>query len=216
MSDINGWYSAYCPHCGNKAPQSMRRFHECAIGEEELVVYYAAVCSTCSEPLLYSQGPLTRTYGSMPGPQQFFPHALRLLWPKLGSLHESVPEPIRGKYEEAVGIKTRSPSAFASQIGVALERLCKERGASGNNLAGKLGDLNNRGILPNTLAEMAHSVRAFRNLGSHADDADEVTASDADAIDEFFRAVVEYVYVAPHRVQEVRNRLDRAGQLGET
>jgi hypothetical protein len=89
----------------------------------------------------------------------------------------------------------------------------KDQGASGANLASKLRDLETKGVLPRTLADVARSVRAFRNLGSHADDTDEVTGSDAAAIDDFFRAVVEYVDVAPYRVQEVQKRLNSAGPL---
>ncbi len=35
-----------------------------------------------------------------------------------------------------------------------------------------------------------------------------------DVIDEFFRAVVEYVYIAPHRVSEVRAQLAAAKAAG--
>jgi hypothetical protein len=47
------------------------------------------------------------------------------------------------------------------------------------------------------------------NIGSHAADI-AVDPSYVDTIDEFFRAVLEYVYVAPFKVAEVKASLDAA------
>lgn len=194
---------AYCPHCGNTAPQEFGPLFTCPGPEEdETIVCALTQCSTCEYVLLYEE---LRD-------DEFIELAdATLLWPEAGRLHNAVPEKVRESYQKAVRLKPIHPPAFANQIGVALERMCKDQGATGRSLADKLRDLRNREILPATLAEMTEKVRVFRNLGSHADDDDEVTPADADAIDEFFRAVVEYVYVAPHRVAEVKKRLDASG-----
>ena len=59
---------------------------------------------------------------------------------------------------------------------------------------------------------MTDILRMLGNIGSHAAD-ESVEPEYVDAIDEFFRAVVEYVYVAPYRVNEVRAQLDYARKL---
>jgi glutamate-1-semialdehyde aminotransferase len=123
---------------------------------------------------------------------------------------------VRRCYEEAAAIQRLAPNAFANQIRRALEALCRDRSAAGNTLAANLRDLAARGEIPAVLAEMTDILRLFGNIGSHADEAN-VEAGDVDAIDEFFRAVVEYVYVAPHRVSEVRARVEQVwGRHGGT
>jgi len=74
--------------------------------------------------------------------------------------------------------------------------------------------------VPAVLAEMTDLLCLLRNMGSH-DDELPVGPEYVDIIDEFFRAVVEYVYVAPYRVNDVRTQLEaarraaREGGLGD-
>ena len=207
---------AYCPHCGNTAPQDLSSVFLCiehaqqdvpsfpvrAAARKDARSYVMTQCCTCNHVLLYEA---KRDDGVVRLDKAV------LLWPEAGRLHNAIPEKVRDSYEKAARLKPIHPPAFANQIGVAMERLCKDQRAEGGTLAAKLRDLRAKHILPDILADMAEKVRAFRNLGSHADDDDEVTPADADAIDEFFRAVVEYVYVAPYRVAEVKKRLGASG-----
>ncbi len=56
------------------------------------------------------------------------------------------------------------------------------------------------------LAEMTEILRMLGNMGVHSSD-QEVKQEYATVIDEFFRAIVEYVYVAPAKVKDFQNRL---------
>jgi hypothetical protein len=56
---------------------------------------------------------------------------------------------------------------------------------------------------------MTTIIRTLGNIGSHASE-QEVGPEFVPAIDQFFRAVVEYVYVAPSRVDEVTAQLQAA------
>jgi hypothetical protein len=143
-----------------------------------------------------------------------------LLWPQNGRLHPSVPARVQRCYEEAAAIKRRAPNAFANQIGRALESLCEDRGATKRTLAENLRELADRREIPEVLVTMTDIIRMFRNLGSHAAE-ESVQPDDVDAIDDFFRAVIEYVYVAPFRVNEVQTRVSqlrnrRTGNSGAT
>jgi hypothetical protein len=49
--------------------------------------------------------------------------------------------------------------------------------------------------------------RVLGNVGAHAGD-QEVESYQVEALDQFFRAVVEYVYVAPSRLSRFREELE--------
>lgn len=55
---------------------------------------------------------------------------------------------------------------------------------------------------------MTDVIRLLGNSASH--DNVEIEASFADTIDEFFRAMLDYVYVRPFRVSEIRNKFELA------
>lgn len=134
------------------------------------------------------------------------------MWPQPGDLHPSVPESVRRIYSEASAIKSRAPNAFANQIRRSLEALCKDRGTNKRVLAQSLKELSSRGEIPPTLADMTDVLRQLGNIGSHAGD-QEIDPDYVDVIDDFFRAIVEYVYIAPHKVNEFKARLDYVSKL---
>jgi hypothetical protein len=205
-SKIN--HIAHCPHCGNTAPQRIVATYSCTENVNFPIFYVLVACATCQQATLYKDGSPNQP------PQEFFGgvwslKGKELCWPTFGTLHPSVPSTVQSCYEEAAAIKTRAPNAFANQIRRALEALCKDRGANKKSLAQNLQELCDRGELPPPLGMMTDILRILGNIGSHAAD-ESVGREYVDAIDEFFRAVVEYVYVAPHRVREVQAQLDYA------
>jgi hypothetical protein len=145
--------------------------------------------------------PLTTT------PDEQF-HLTKLLWPESGVSHESIPEKVSTIYEEAARIKNIAPNAFAVQIRRALEAVCEDRGAQKKVLQAMLKELSDRHEIPPVLAEMTDVLRLLGNIGAHAAD-QSVRPSQVYALDEFFRAVVEYVYIAPSKLKEFRERLEK-------
>jgi hypothetical protein len=184
----------FCPHCGNNAIQTLHAPALITYDNGTGTAHYLAKCSTCNEVLFYRQH--LRRNG-------FEPVLEDLVWPSSGTLHAAVPTRVRSIYQEAARIKGRAPNAFANQMGRALEAVCHDRGANKGVLAQKLKTLADNGDIPTTLAEMAMLIKDFRNIGSHDGDED-VESPDADVIDEFFRAVIEYVYVAPYKLNAVQ------------
>ena len=63
------------------------------------------------------------------------------------------------------------------------------------------------GILPSTLAEMTGLIREIGNVGVHIDKG-EVTIWDAELIDEFFKSVISYVYIAPAKIERLRKLME--------
>ena len=204
---------AFCPHCGNSAPQRLLQSHHCSetawfIWDEEdkdeehelEAVYFVATCETCQGLLLYA------AFDESTADEQF--HLTKLLWPASGVSHESIPERVATIYEEAARIKNLAPNAFAVQIRRALEAVCEDRGAQKKVLQVMLRELSDKGEIPRVLAEMTDVLRLLGNIGAHAAD-QSVRPSQVYALDEFFRAVVEYVYIAPSKLKVFRQRLAR-------
>lgn len=200
----------FCPHCGNRAPQRLIHTQEYlgksylmdgSLADDDLpCAYYVAVCETCNEILLYHEVDPS-------GDDKDF-HLTDLIWPDLGVLHIAVPKAVAGCYEEAARIKNLAPNAFAVQIRRALEALCDDRSAKKGNLVHRLQDLASQGEIPPILAEMTDVLRLLGNIGAHVADRS-VKPGHVNAIDGFFRAIIEYVYVAPSKLKRFRDTLDR-------
>ena len=90
-----------------------------------------------------------------------------------------------------------------------LEALCDDRGVKEHSLVKMLEELVKRGEIPETLAEMTTVLRLIGNAGAHHSDV-KVIVPMTWAMDEFFRAVVEYVYVAPSKLADFKEKLDKA------
>lgn len=66
--------------------------------------------------------------------------------------------------------------------------------------------LQERGDIPSTLAKMTDVLRTLGNTAAH-EAPDEITVPMTWAIDEFFRAIVEYVYIAPAKLETFQKRI---------
>jgi hypothetical protein len=127
-------------------------------------------------------------------------------YPEPTELPSSVPSNVRAVYREASGVKRLAPNAFAVLLRRALESICEDRGVKHGVLARRLQMLAERGEIPPLLAEVSDVVRILGNVGAHASDVS-VTPPDTWALDEFFRAIIEYVYVAPSKLEKYKVKL---------
>ena len=208
---------AFCPHCGNRAPQrhiyTQKYFDKGysmngTLSDDNLPsAYHVAVCETCNEILLYN------SFIDIVEDKDF--HRAKLIWPDPGVLHKSVPQTIAECYSEAARIKNLAPNAFAVQIRRALEALCDDRGAKKGNLQSRLQDLASRGEIPPVLAEMTDVLRLLGNIGAHAADQN-IKPGFVYVIDDFFRAIIEYVYVAPSKLKEFQDRMKSLKSMKDT
>jgi hypothetical protein len=191
----------FCPHCCNNSKQFLiveQPFEGKGWGVEDgeemetEESYYVYKCEICNQILVY---------------HQFFDHSLKLLFPNI-ELHDSVPLQVTKIYREAVRIKAIAPNAYAVQIRRALERICKDRGAANGSLAAQLKELGARGEIPSTLSEASDILRIIGNIGAHAGD-EEVHPLQVLAIEDFFLALVEYIYVSPAKIAEFKSSLKK-------
>ena len=170
-------------------------------------LYALAVCETCSSPLLYRFSEFRdQDEGRVSDPEKSDFQNARALWPVVTDLTDAVPTGVRRCYQEASRILQIAPTAYAVQIRRSLEALCEDRGAVKGPLNKRLRDLAFKNEIPKVLAEMSDIVRVLGNIGAHANE-HQISIYDAKIIDEFFRSIVEYVYEAPKRIQDFRQRL---------
>ncbi len=207
MTEIRG--VGYCPHCNNRATQRLihkqfyfERTWSAKDGSESEAPWstFVAVCETCHQILLYDNA------GDQMEEKDF--HLGDLIYPESGHLHISVPRMISVIYSEASRIKSIAPNAFAVQIRRALEALCEDRNAKKGILQNRLKDLADKGEIPPVLSEASDTLRILGNIGAHGL-GESVHPSQVYAIDDFFRAVIEYVYVAPGKLKDFREKLSK-------
>jgi hypothetical protein len=201
---------AYCTHCGNRAPQELihtQRYLERAWSYPEgkktkpsRWSMFVAVCDTCNQLLLYENA------GDQTVPEHF--DKCELVFPRPSRVSIAVPREIAAIYEEAIRIKELAPNAFAVQIRRALEALASDKGIKKGTLQVQLNQLVKNGDIPPNLARASDLLRTLGNVGAHAS-SQSVHPLLAHTIDEFFRAVIEYVYVAPKRLADFEEQMDR-------
>ena len=205
--------SEVCFHCANHVPLSRVAVHhgkelfEHIDGQrfEMDFEYHIYQCPTCSGITIYgdfTEYPNARDEAY----KRIYPQGSRLLPEshKIAS-RECVPEKIVKLYGQSWPLRHISPGAFAVQVRRALEFICDDQGAPGGTLFEKLKALVANKTFPGHFAEMTDLMRKVGNLGAHAGE-DEVDFGDAELLDEFFRFVVEYVYITPSRIQRLRQR----------
>jgi len=130
-----------------------------------------------------------------------------LAFPEI-SLDDSVPEHISKIYEEAIRIKNIAPNAFAVQIRKGLEAICKDRGTKKKYLTEQIKELAEKGEIPSNLVEASDVVRLIGNIGAHANN-QEVHPMQAFAINDFFKMLIEYIYVSPDRMMQFKASLGK-------
>ena len=205
--------TAFCPHCGNIAPHKLILMHlyddtawnvsdGTVVDDYCPAAYYVACCETCNQILMYHNW----AEGSEPELSHF--DTSYRVWPKSGKLHPSVPKKIADIYQEAARIKEIAPNSYAVQIRRALEAICEDRGAKKGTLFKRLAQLAEKGEVPPILVEVSGLLRLIGNIGAHAAEKS-VHPLFVETIDDFFRALIEYLYIAPSKVIEFRKRLDK-------
>jgi hypothetical protein len=207
-----------CYSCGNRTPHTElvsytapKLFDQ--FDDELLFESYrwsGLVCGTCSALSLFggfafTPNPLTGV--SAPPAERLYPIGPHLTPPPHSvSPSDPIPASVVSAYEASWPLRYLNPGAFANQIRRCLEFVCRDQEAQGNSLAAQLKDLVAEGILPADLARVADLLREVGNIASHAD-AKAIDLWDAELVDELFKTMIRYIYVAPAQVRRMRERL---------
>jgi uncharacterized protein DUF4145 len=205
-----------CFHCCNETQhtevtrRSARLLYEHIFGQRyiEDFEYYVYTCTTCGGLTLLGDFRHESPKEITDYPR-LYPAGPSLMPPShMLGIKDPIPAKVLEVYEEAWLLRQKNPNAFANQIRRALEFICEDRDAQGHNLARKLQDLAARGDFPSTVAELASQIRIVGNVGSHASRED-LDIWDAQLLDDLFRIVLEYVYLAPSKLERIKQRTKR-------
>jgi len=204
-----------CPLCENYAPQQLIHTQACTNGRETFLeerrfelsgaYYYVAVCGTCKGVNLYWSGPENKL-----DDRDF--HKAELIWPKRPTRHESVPDNIAETYFDALRVKD-VPNSFANQIGLALEQICDQRKIKRGKLQERLSQLAAQFELKKEIEAIVDALRLLRNKGVHEPKG--VKEEYVSLIEEFFLALVDYVYIAPYESRKMLEKLEEMRQKAE-
>lgn len=199
-----------CGHCGNQIKWEL---HEPYLSDKtypfgntevsETKVYRTLMCSACSLPTLIRTSIINYEVDA-----ELYEGMQDMLYPTVTTQLSNLPETIEKRYKSALKVRYVEPNACAVLVGRTLEAACNHENAQGRTLAQKLNHLAQRGRIPTTLAEMAQQLKELRNLGAH-DTEDEVTEEDVPIIIDFLEAILEYLYVAPAKIEALRARLNK-------
>jgi hypothetical protein len=203
-----------CNHCGNVTPHNLATTNTAQLVYEidednhkyiEPFDFFLYSCGACGDASLL--GGFRHEIKDKPVMPVLYPTGSKLVPPShMLASGNPVPKRIIGLYEEVWPLRHKAPNAFAVQIRRALEFVCRDKNAQGRDLATKLRDLSAKGILPMQITNMTDLLRKIGNIGAHASEED-VDIWDAELIDDFFRTIIEYVYIAPAKIERLNQRL---------
>ena len=163
-------------------------------------------CSICHGPTFARYGWLDPWFDSPEDARDY-----TVLYPRQHEVAD-LPNRVALRYSQMLELLF-APDAFAVRAGRVLEAVCSDQGFKKGDLNDRLNDLANSGALPHALADQAHLVRKYRNLGGH--DADlEVEEADLGLIRDFVEALLEFLYWGPAKLArgnaQLRSRLSAA------
>lgn len=129
----------------------------------------------------------------------------------------SVPPSVKKEYDKARRVRSVDSEFYALGLRRTLEAICTEQGVQKGDLFNRLKKLAEDAKLPGAFVDMADYLRNLGNVGAHQGDV-EVTTSDVEAATDFTDAILEYLYVAPARLNLVKASLAqrRAQAKGQT
>ena len=214
----------FCPFCGNRSPKKLLSCHTyqemgyVGSGRHDLGTEYpyeatdfVAKCVVCEHILLYNTyptQPVTNESDRTPddNDRKMFLSA-ELVYPET-EIDKSIPISIRTIYEEALNIEQHSPSMFAVQIRKALEAICNDQGVARGKLYKRIKTLVDDGVLPASLEQASGLVRRVGNIGAH-EVRGGVHPLEVNSIKSLFKAIVEYLYVYPSKLESFSKDHDK-------
>lgn len=192
----------YCPYCNSDKGIEFRYLSEytdeCySINLNDPYIYehkgrmFVSECLSCGRIILGDD------YGGELSPELF--DKAETLYPDTPLTNGSIPEELRMTYENAKRIQNLNPEAFSMSIRKCIEIICKLHGIEKGPLAKKLKKLCEQLSLPDLIAEAGDSIRLIGNQAAH--DMEDIHPINAQQIDDFFRVLVEYIYILPAKLR---------------
>lgn len=199
-----------CGHCGNEAPMrigatfsQVKSYEETGTGYpwEAGPIHELLTCPAC-------EGVTLRRYYWH---DHFEPDdiTMEIVYPTATSaVPTGLPVTIQQEFEAALRVRSVSPNAYGVLLRRLLELVCNDRGAEKGDLSARLKELSARNEVPERLVQVAKKLQELRHVGAHAW-VGELSPAEVPILDSLCRAILEYVYSAPHLVKQAEERLNQ-------
>ena len=129
------------------------------------------------------------------------------VYPRINIDKENTPSKIFQAYEAAVKTRGIDSAICLLSLRRALEMVCKDKNAQGDNLEKKIDDLIEKKVLPEMMRDACWIVRQCGNEAAHADDV-EFSKHEADEAIEYVGSIITYLYSTPVKVADLRRRIE--------
>ena len=197
-------YLLICPSCGNETP------HTLTYSINEDIMLYSTdgdgmpfdltllllKCPTCNKHSL-------RTNINIEDDEAVINSHVE--YPNKIVLPTEIPKEIRTAYLQAERVKHISPNAYAVLMRRILESICVDKKAEGKTLYDQLKFLGTKNVIPPILGDASDILRKIGNIGAHA--GEEVNGDLVSSIDSFFNILMDYLYIIPSKINEIKKKL---------
>lgn len=202
-----------CFHCGNETP--MQKVGEYSWGSRDIdfseidffYKYELFACPVCHKVTL------RETYGDETMmeyhncDQVSFYDEKNILFPVNSINSNSVPQKIKEAYAAALKVKEIDKYVCLMALRRTLELLLKDKGAVKWALKDKIEEIAAKGLLPDALKEASSLAKMLGDTAVHDKEID-IDQHDVEAIAEFIRFIIEYLYIVPDKITTYKRRLD--------
>jgi len=180
-----------CPHCAVATPL-LASIHIFKTTTSSGISYKWNIysCTRCARPVI--------------GGCEFRETYLSEIYPKNRSISEDIPEKAAAFIIQAME-SLHAPSGAVMLCASSVDAMLKEKGLKKGNLYHRIEEAGKKGLITLEMAEWAHDIRLDANDERHADENAELpTSEDATKCIDFVRALAEFMFVLPAKVERGR------------
>lgn len=182
-----------CPHCGTAAPTipQYTNFQTNNFSENNLRVWGVYICQSCGGVIT-----VATPYGH---------NEISEMYPESQILDESIPP--RAKEYLRQAIDSIHASAGAIMLAASsVDAMLKSKGLSTGSLYSRINNAVQQNLITQEMANWAHEVRLDANDQRHSDEEAELpNTGDAKKVIEFAKALAQFLFVLPSRVERGLN-----------
>lgn len=208
-----------CLHCGNKTPMKVVSSHNLTEKDDiwdhssdlyqpvYIVSYYKRwdlyLCPVCKEVTLERITSFSEEIEPNGRPIYHY----EFIYPHNTHNNEYIPKAVNDAFEAAIKVSKLDGAICIMGLRRTLEKMCKDKGATGDDLFRKLKDLQLKSILPPIMDKISYILRKEGNSAAHADDI-EFDTETVSLMIEFTMVVLDYVYSLPAKIQQAQLRIE--------
>lgn len=201
-----------CPHCAEKGTFSAQ-----PAAYKDAVVTLTAICPTCDKNVYFVMVNHQQKNGEKEKNSELYIIPAPKIKEPIDGFDE-IPDKLKSAYEET--LKTynhRLLSSTANNARRVLEGICKLTLNDHNtykNLHEMLQVLPDKIAPKETLEKLCLAIKNHGNLGSHFNLDDNTKIEDEDAVlaIELLEYLLDYIYILPQRIQELKERVDKSNK----